>query len=223
MIFKPAARYPADPRAVFILALSVFSGLTSLALKVAPQSLEALLPHWGLITWGLTLTLGSAVTLTGMAFQSINGIVTEQVGSVMVGSATVFYAALALLVVGPSSLQNVGIVGAWGLACFIRWVQLQILVHNAILRKEKVDYLQRLFADLDEHDRRRLVREHIEADDLARHDRQTLTRNHLRGLIVRRNQDAADRDDVDRLTILRAHQEAADIDAVDQKISDEKP
>lgn len=162
MIFKPAARYPADPRAVFILALSVFSGLTTLALNVAPQSLEALLPKWGLLTWGITLTLGSAITLAGMAFQTLNGIITEQVGSVMVGAATVFYAALALFVVGPSSLQTVGIVGAWGLACFIRWIQLQVLIHNAVQRKHKIDLLNDLFAHLDERERKRLIREEME-------------------------------------------------------------
>lgn len=163
MIFKPAARYPADPRAVFILALSVFSGLTTLALKVAPQSLESLLPHWGLVTWGVTLTLGSAITLGGMAFQSVNGIITEQVGSVMVGAATVFYASLALLVVGPSSLQTVGIVGAWGLACFVRWMQLQILIHNALQRQRKIELLNEVFAHLDDRERRRRIREEMEA------------------------------------------------------------
>lgn len=166
MIFKPAARYPADPRAVFILALSVFSGLTALALKVAPKSLEALLPHWGLILWGATLTLGSAITLIGMAFQSLNGIITEQIGSVMVGAATVFYSGIALFIVGTSSIQNVGIVLAWGLSCFIRWAQLQVLVHNAVKRKMKIDYLNRLFSELEEHDRKRLIQEHLEVDDL---------------------------------------------------------
>jgi hypothetical protein len=161
MIFKPAARYPADPRAIFILALSVFSGLTTLALKVAPQSLESLLPHWGLITWGLTLTVGSAITLAGMAFQTVNGIITEQVGSVMVGAATVFYAALAILVVGPGSLQTVGIVGAWGLACFVRWGQLQVLIHNAVRRKQKIEYLEHLFRDLEERERERLIHEEM--------------------------------------------------------------
>lgn len=131
MIFKPAARYPADPRAVFILALSVFAGLTALALNVAPESLDSLLPHWGLILWGGTLTLGSAVTLTGMAFQSVNGVITEQVGSVMVGVAVLFYSILALWSVGTEAMQSIGIVLAWGVACIIRWVQLQVLLVQA--------------------------------------------------------------------------------------------
>lgn len=130
-IFRPAARYPADPRAVFILAVSVFAGLTALALKVAPQSLEALLPTWGLITWGVSLTIGSALTLIGMAFQSVNGVVTEQLGSVIVGAAVIFYSGLAFWSVGISSIQSVGIILAWGLACLVRWAQLQALLNTA--------------------------------------------------------------------------------------------
>lgn len=162
MIFKPAARYPADPRAVFILALSVFAGLTALALKVAPESLEALLPRWALITWGSVLTLGSAVALTGMVFQSLNGIITEQIGSVMVGAATVFYSGIVLYVVGPSALQTVGIVLAWGLACLIRWAQLQVLIHDAVKRQNKIEMLERVFADIEKHESRRLIREEME-------------------------------------------------------------
>jgi hypothetical protein len=160
-IFKPAARYPADPRAVFILALSVFAGLTALTLRVAPQSLESLLPHWGLAVWGLTLTLGSAVTLLGMTKQTVNGIITEQIGSVMVGAATIFYSGIVLWVVGATALQSMGIVLAWGIACLMRWGQLQVLVHDAVRRKQKIEYLERLFADLEERDRRRIIEHEI--------------------------------------------------------------
>lgn len=131
MIFKPAARYPADPRAVFILALSVFSGLGALAVKAAPASLEAVLPRWGVILWGVMLVVGSALTLLGMARQTINGVIIEQVGSVTVGVVTVFYAVLALVVVGADALTPVGIILAWGISCFARWVQLQVLLRNA--------------------------------------------------------------------------------------------
>lgn len=129
-VFKPAARYPADPRAVFILALSVFSGATALALEAAPESLESLLPHWAVIVWGVLLMAGSSLTLLGMARQTDWGIIAEQVGSVMVGATTVYYSIIALWQVGPNVLQNVGIIMAWGLACFVRWAQLQALVNQ---------------------------------------------------------------------------------------------
>lgn len=161
MIFKPAARYPADPRAVFILALSVFSGATALTLKVAPESLEAVLPVWAVLVWGLTLGLGSLVTLVGMAFQTVNGIITEQIGSVMVGAATVFYSGVAFYVIGASAIQTMGIVLAWGLACLVRWVQLQILINNAVKRQAKLLVLQQVEEEIRERqERARLEREH---------------------------------------------------------------
>ena len=128
---QPAARYPADPRAVFILALSVFSGLTALTLEAAPNTLEALLPNWGVVLWAVLLTLGSVVTLVGMVRQTLNGIIAEQVGSVMVGATTVFYSVLVIVVVGRNAIQTVGIILAWGLACFLRWLQLQLLIDQA--------------------------------------------------------------------------------------------
>lgn len=149
MIFKPAARYPADPRAVFILALSVFGGLTALALQVAPESLDALMPHWGLVVWGAILTAGSAIALGGMAFQTVNGIIAEQIGSVMVGAATIFYSGVALYFVGPTSIQSLIIVMAWGIACLIRWVQLQVLIHSSVKRAQKVQMLHEIFAQIE--------------------------------------------------------------------------
>ena len=162
MIFKPAARYPADPRAVFVLALSVFGGLTALLLQVAPESLDALLPPWAVIMWGVILATGSAVALAGMAFQSVNGIITEQVGNVMVSAATVFYSAVAFLVVGVSAIQSVGIVLAWGLACGIRWIQLQVLIRNAVQRQAKVETLKRIHAEIE----RRAAEEHHRSKNL---------------------------------------------------------
>lgn len=166
MILKPAARYPADPRAVFILALSVFSGLTALALSVAPDSLEAELPVWGVYTWGATLGLGSFLALVGMAFQNINGIVIEQVGNVMVGAATLFYVGIAVFVVeviDKEDVQTLGIVFAWGASCLLRWGQLQVLINSAHRRQMKQEMLSKVYAEIEaraqaEVDRRRQAR-----------------------------------------------------------------
>lgn len=144
MIFKPAARYPADPRAVFILALSVFSGLTALVLEQAPDSLLSVLPRWAVVTWGVMLTLGSLITLVGMKYQSVNGILAEQFGSALVAATTIFYSGVVFVVVGGAGIQTVGIILAWGLACTLRWIQLQVLIHNGIKRAEKIAVLQAL-------------------------------------------------------------------------------
>jgi hypothetical protein len=151
MIFQPAARYPADPRAVFILALSVLSGFTAFALKAGPGTLEALLPRWGVILWGVILVLGSATTLVGMAFQSLNGIITEQIGSIMVGASTLFYSALLINFVGGDAIQNVGIIAGWGIACVIRWWQLQRLLHQTYRKVQKAHFDAAVEDAVEEH------------------------------------------------------------------------
>lgn len=130
MIFKPAARYPADPRAVFVLVASVFSALTALLLEVAPGSLENVLPRWAVIVWGVLLGLGSMLTILGMARQTLNGIITEQIGSVMVGVGATYYSVI-ILMKSPEAIQSIGIILAWGVACFIRWGQLQALIMSS--------------------------------------------------------------------------------------------
>ena len=136
VMFRPAARYPADPRATFILALSVFSGLTALAIDAAPGSLEEILPQWGVILWGALLTVGSAITLAGMMFQTPTGIITEQIGSAVVGVTTVYYSSLVFVVLGMDAVQSVGIILAWGLSCGVRYIQLQALIKSGIVEAE---------------------------------------------------------------------------------------
>lgn len=143
-IFKPAARYPADPRAVFILALSVFSGIVALILRESPDSLREVIPEWAVVAWGSMLAIGSLLTLVGMLFQSVNGIITEQIGSALVAATTVFYSVVVFIIVGGTAIQTVGVILAWGLACALRWIQLQVLIHSGIKRAEKNDFLRHL-------------------------------------------------------------------------------
>lgn len=165
MVFKPAARYPADPRAVFILALSVFSGITSLAIEQAPETLQSVLPYWVVVAWGVLLTVGSAITLAGMARQTVNGIVTEQIGSVTVAATTIFYSGIAFWQIGASAIQAVGIILAWGLSCGIRWFQLQALINNAAAREAKIVRLARLDAELRARIEGELSRKRFRADE----------------------------------------------------------
>lgn len=135
MIFKPAARFPADPRAVFILAFSVFTGIIALAFDAQPGTLASVMPAWGVVVWGGTLVLGSATALVGMWLQTLNGIIIEQVGSVAVSMATIFYGVLLIWLAGEQAYMSAGIILAWGIACGLRWVQLQILIDVAYREK----------------------------------------------------------------------------------------
>lgn len=159
MIFKPAARYPADPRAVFILALSVFTGIIALVREQGPESLESALPTWGVLVWGVLLSIGSGLTLLGMSRQSVNGIITEQVGSVIVAATTIFYSIVAFMQIGLGAVQAVGIILAWGLSCVLRWFQLQSLLNDAAGRQAKMEYLARVEQQLKDRIERDRARE----------------------------------------------------------------
>lgn len=141
MIFKPAAREPVDPRAVFILIASAFAGCLAIALGAAPGSLGAILPDWGVRVWSAVLSIGSVVTLVGMSMRNVAGVVTEQVGSVIVCGSTLLYSYVAFDHVGTDALQSVGIVTAWGLACGLRWLQLWLLLHAATVDKRRRDLI----------------------------------------------------------------------------------
>lgn len=124
-------RSQTDPRAVFILALCVVSGAPLILGAVEPGSLEELLNPIVIRLWGIALVLGALVTLAGMSWRrSMMGVLLEQIGSVAVGGASLFYAAAILLEAGWSGLVAAGIVTGWGLSCLFRWYQLERLIRD---------------------------------------------------------------------------------------------
>lgn len=131
LVMKPAARYPADPRAVFVLGLCTLAGIPLVFADAAPGTIESQLDHWMVVVWGVSLALGSLACMLGMFRQTVNGILFEQVGSVCVGASAVFYGATVLVVVGWSASFPAAITIGWGLSCFWRWGQLQTLLNDA--------------------------------------------------------------------------------------------
>jgi hypothetical protein len=55
---------------------------------------------------------------------------------------------MAVYAVGPDAIQVVAVILGWGLACFVRWGQLQVLIHDALKRKQKIELLAQLDIDL---------------------------------------------------------------------------
>lgn len=127
----PAARYPADPRAVFILALSVVSGVPLVFADATPGSIDDQLDAPWVVIWGLMLTLGALTTLIGTMKANIDGIILEQIGSVAVGGATLLYAGAIGFQVGVSGSVPAAIIVGFGFSCFWRWGQLQALIRQA--------------------------------------------------------------------------------------------
>ncbi len=127
----PAARYPADPRAVFILALSVVSGVPLVFADATPGSIEEQLdPAW-VVIWGVMLTAGALTTLIGTLKPNVNGIILEQIGSVAVGGASAIYGGAIFAQVGIAGSVPAAIILGFGISCFWRWGQLQALIRTA--------------------------------------------------------------------------------------------
>lgn len=127
----PAARYPADPRAVFVLSLCVAAGIPLVFADATPGSIAAQLDRPWVITWGAMLTIGALVNLIGTLKSDVNGIILEQIGSVAVGGATVLYAGAIFVQVHWQGSVPAAIVLGLGMSCFWRWGQLQALLHKA--------------------------------------------------------------------------------------------
>jgi hypothetical protein len=127
----PAARYPADPRAVFILVMCVVSGVPLVQGHATPGSVNSQLNPYQVVVWGALLVFGALVTLIGTFNQRVTGIILEQIGSVAVGFACLIYAAAIAAQIGVLGTVPALIVLGFGLACFWRWGQLQSLMHHA--------------------------------------------------------------------------------------------
>jgi predicted membrane protein len=50
--------------------------------------------------------------------------------------ATIFYSVLAVYSLGSDAFSIIAIVLGWGLACVLRWVQLQLLIGDQIDRRQ---------------------------------------------------------------------------------------
>ena len=126
----PAARYPPDPRALFILALCVVVGLPLVFAGATPGTIAAQLDAAWVAIWGAMLSVGSLLAIVGVARQTVNGVILEQVGSVAVGFACLIYAAAIWGTVQWAGSVPIAIVLGWGASCFWRWGQLQAYLHD---------------------------------------------------------------------------------------------
>ena len=129
------ARHPFE---LFMLVVCLFAGIPTIADgPPAPQSIEALLPQLLVLGWGISLSVGAFIALLGIfLFGAATGIILEQVGLVMVGTACVFYGIAIWIVIGVTGAVSGGIVFGFGCACLWRWRQLQKLVNAAVAMSE---------------------------------------------------------------------------------------
>lgn len=119
-----------NPFELFLGGLCVLSGLPFL-LSVTPEpgSLEALLPRWLVLVWGIELVAGGGSTIIGI-LASRKSI--YRFGMTLLGPAATCYAIAIITAVGAAGLIIAAITLAFGLACMVRWATLWI--HREIER-----------------------------------------------------------------------------------------
>ena len=134
----PAVRYPPDPRAVFVLALCVASGVPLIFANATPGSIAAQLDPPLVVTWGIMLTVGALVTLVGALRQTVNGVIAEQVGSIALGFACVIYALAIWATVRWVGAVPMLFLFGFGVASIWRFGQLQAYLHAVESLAQKI-------------------------------------------------------------------------------------
>lgn len=133
---EPSSRHPLI---VFLLLLSVFSGLTYLTTTRAPTSIEAQLGPVGVQLWAFGLFAGGLVSLAGLLLQGFPlkprvfhyGVLCELVGMATLWAPAIIYTVAVLAAVGLTAIGPAGPIFAFGVACLYRMISLLIQMYRA--------------------------------------------------------------------------------------------
>jgi hypothetical protein len=132
IISRANSRHPDE---LFLLFLCLVSGITIVFGDVPPpDSIEAALPRWAAIAWGIGLLLGPLTTLIGIfwpqRFKQTDGLIVEQVGQMVTGVIAIFYGTILLIAAWPAAIVAGGITIAFGFARLWRWYQIQRILRD---------------------------------------------------------------------------------------------
>jgi hypothetical protein len=130
-----AGRHPFQ---TFLLLLCAVSGLPLLFGVETAGSVEALLPDWAALSWGLCLSVGSLFGLAGTHWKSgheATALTIERIGLLIVGASALLYAVLVALYIGVSGTVTVLILLAFGIAAISRARDIESIIVLAAEKK----------------------------------------------------------------------------------------
>lgn len=120
------------PFEVFLLCMCAGSGIPLAFGAPRPGSINDVLPEALAVGWGLALAIGSVVALTGIWWRNrVSGIILEQIGLVSVGWAAIIYGVAVVIFAGWAAAFPATFVLGFGVACLVRWRQLQKILDYA--------------------------------------------------------------------------------------------
>lgn len=99
-----------EPFEVAFLAFLLTSGIAQLLTRVAPGTVDALLPHWFHLMWAITLIVGCASSLYGVLCKNVvSGLFFERWGLSTAGASLAIYGAASLVVLHAKGILTAGI------------------------------------------------------------------------------------------------------------------
>lgn len=118
---RPAG--PVNPFEVWLLTACVIQGLVVLTHTARPPSVQALLPPWLRLLWGVLLLVGGVLSVAGLYWPDpFTGIEIKRVGLVLAAAGVLAYG-VALLAVGPNGYLAAATNIAFAFACAVRVYQ----------------------------------------------------------------------------------------------------
>lgn len=125
---------PRNPLAIYLLALSLVSGLSLTFGAPTSGSIESELPLYLAKTWGFMLTFGSTASLLGMFWQGDRrtGLLVKRVGMLSLSVAAFVYAAVIVVAAGMNGAFISGIILGFGLATFLQFLRINRRIHRII-------------------------------------------------------------------------------------------
>lgn len=127
------------PFQLFMLAASTFYGVGGLLTRnVRPGTIQEAIGAGGTVVWQLFLAIGSAAALAGIFWRVRGvGLLLEGLGCLSAGTATLFYAVIALATVGPSAALSTCVLVGFGSACVVRAWQLNRVLNRAVKEQDR--------------------------------------------------------------------------------------
>lgn len=115
---RPAG--PPNPFETFLLAVCAVQGWAVLSHAARPPSVQALMPPWLRVIWGLLLLAGGILSVSGLYWTNpFTGIEIKRVGLLAAAGGTLAYA-VALLTIGTAGILAAATNLGFAIACVVR-------------------------------------------------------------------------------------------------------
>lgn len=137
----PATR---NPDTVFLIALCLVAGLSQVLSGTEPGTVDALVPTWMALTWGIALIVGATLILVGVFWpQQGTGQLIELVGRSIYGPAALAYA-VAIYAAADKGFMVAALGAApfvgFAVACLVRvWQIVRRAEHSLKQMRERSD------------------------------------------------------------------------------------